>query len=495
MRREGEWELRGLLSWGLAGCLWVGAVLVAGEAFADDAARQPNVVVVFIDDLGWGDFSCFGNKEGSTPHIDRMAAEGIRFSQFYVSSPICSPSRCSLTTGQYPQRWKITSFLNSRADNARRGVANWLDPEAPTLARILQQHGYRTGHFGKWHLGGQRDVDDAPAIAKYGFDASLTNFEGMGAKLLPLTLKPGDSVPGKIWSDAERLGAPVTWMQRSKITGGFVDGAIAFIDAATRDGKPFYVNVWPDDVHSPFWPPVETWGENKRELYLAVLEAMDLQLGKLFEHLRSRDELRENTIMLICSDNGPEAGAGSAGPFRGGKTELFEGGIRSPLIVWSPSLVAAEQRGKANETAVLSTLDLLPSLAKLAGAPLPADVQFDGEESSATLLGRGNESRTAPLFWRRPPDRKTAGAKGRRVLPDLAMREGKWKLLCDYDGAGALLYDLESDRGETKNLAEQHPDRTKAMQAKLLAWHSSMPADRGPELGQETLESLRKTAK
>ncbi|HUP80017.1 MAG TPA: sulfatase-like hydrolase/transferase, partial [Pirellula sp.] len=205
-------------------------------------AIGPNIVMVFIDDMGWGDFSCFGNTEAQTPNVDRLAAEGIRFSQFYVNSPICSPSRCALTTGQYPHRWKITSFLNNRADNERRGIANWLDSSAPTLARILRQNGYATGHFGKWHLGGQRDVADAPAISDYGFDESLTNFEGMGAKLLPLTMKPGEEKPGQIWADAVRLGEPVTWMQRSKITSGFVDAAITFVDKAAASGKPFYVN-------------------------------------------------------------------------------------------------------------------------------------------------------------------------------------------------------------------------------------------------------------
>src|SRR5512137_2186139 len=185
------------------------------------AERRPNIVMIFIDDMGWGDFSCFGNTEAKTPNIDALAAGGIRFSQFYVNSPICSPSRCALTTGQYPQRWRIASYLNNRADNERRGVAQWLDPKAPTLARILKQNGYATGHFGKWHLGGQRDVDDAPPISDYGFDESLTNFEGMGPKLLPLTLKPGDKEPGRIWADAERLGQPVTWMLRSQITTGF----------------------------------------------------------------------------------------------------------------------------------------------------------------------------------------------------------------------------------------------------------------------------------
>ena len=138
------------------------ALVLFTASFAQ--ATRPNIVLVFIDDMGWEDLSCFGNKDASTPNIDAMAAEGLRFHQFYVNSPICSPSRVAISTGQYPQRWRITSYLNNRQSNNERGVAQWLDPEAPMLARHLQQAGYATGHFGKWHMGGQRDVDNAPPI-------------------------------------------------------------------------------------------------------------------------------------------------------------------------------------------------------------------------------------------------------------------------------------------------------------------------------------------
>ena len=336
---------------------------------------RPNIILVFIDDMGWGDFSCFGNTKAQTPSVDSMAAEGIRFSQFYVNSPICSPSRCAISTGQYPTRWRITSYLNNRADNARRGVANWLDPAAPTLARILQANGYATGHFGKWHLGGQRDVDDAPPITAYGFDESLTNFEGMGPKLLPLTRRPGEQQFGRIWADAEILGGPVIWMPRSQITSGYVNAAMAFIRRAVRAGKPFYVNVWPDDVHAPFWPPVEKWGDGSRQqLYRAVLEEMDRQLGPLFEFVRQTPELRNNTLVLICSDNGPDVNAGSSGPFRGGKATLYEGGIRSPLIVWGPGLISRDATGTWNKTSVFAAMDLVPSLLTIAGVSTSSDV-------------------------------------------------------------------------------------------------------------------------
>lgn len=446
------------------------------------APEHPNVVMVFIDDMGFEDFSCFGNRDAKTPNVDRLASEGIRFSQFYVNAPICSPSRCALTTGQYPQRWKITSYLNNRADNARRGMADWLDPRAPTLPRILHDIGYATGHFGKWHLGGQRDVDDAPPISAYGFDESLTNFEGMGAKLLPLTRKPGDTQPGRIWADAERLGQPVTWMQRSQITGGFVDAAIPFIDRAASEGKPFYVNLWPDDVHGPLWPPVEKWAEGKRGLYLSVLQEMDRQLGKLFDHIRDNPALRDNTLILVCSDNGHEPGAGRSGPFRGAKTRLYEGGVRSPLVVWGPGLIPDEKRGTHNDSSVFSAFDLVPSLLALANAKVPTDVKFDGEDVATVLVGESEVSRVAPIFWRRPPDRKSWPPALPEPQPDLAVRDGHWKLLCDYDGNNAELYDLSRDLGESTNLADQQPDLTKRLIAAALAWHQSMPADNGPKL-------------
>jgi arylsulfatase A-like enzyme len=459
----------------------LGTLLVLSLATQIQAADGPNIVMVFIDDLGWGDFSCFGNTAAQTPNIDRLAAEGIRFEQFYVNSPICSPSRCALITGQYPHRWKITSYLNNRADNNRRGVAQWLDPKAPILARQLSQAGYATGHFGKWHLGGQRDVDEAPPVSTYGFDETLTNFEGIGAKLLPLTRKPGDALPGRIWADAERLGGPVIWMQRSEITSGFVNAAIPFMNRATAAGKPFYINLWPDDVHSPYWPPVETWGDgSRRRLYLNVLESMDQQLGRLFDHIRDTPALRDNTLILVCSDNGPDIDAGSAGPFRGTKATLYEGGVRSPLVVWGSGLIAKEKAGTKNDESVFAAFDLVPSLLSIAGVSEPAETQYDGENLAETLLGKSTASRAAPLFWRRPPDRKFAYGAG--PLPDLSMREGDWKLLCEYDGSKSELHDLAHDPAEATNVADKHPDIVARLTESLLAWNATMPQDNGPQL-------------
>ena len=449
------------------------------------SASRPNIILVFIDDMGWGDFSCFGNESAKTPHIDRLAKEGIRFEQFYVNSPICSPSRTAISTGQYPQRWRITSYLSNRNHNNQRGMAQWLDPKAPMLARSLQQNGFATGHFGKWHMGGQRNVDDAPAITDYGFDASLTNFEGMGPKLLPLTLKPGQdpSKPGRIWGDAQRLGKGFRWMQRSKITEGFVDEAIGFIDQAVQKKKPFYINLWPDDVHSPFWPPVVKWGDgSKRTLYLSVLEAMDQQLGKLFERIRLDEQLRENTLVLVCSDNGPELGAGVAGPFRGYKTHLYEGGIRSSLVAWGPGLINPSKTGHVNKASVFSAVDLVPTLLEITGTSPAKNTNYDGEILVDILLGNSNESRQKPILFRRPPDRDAF--YGVKDLPDLAVRHGKWKFLCEYDGSQAELYDMKLDRAEKTNVARNHPSTVKKLTKILIDWHKSMPPDNGAKLAK-----------
>lgn len=438
-------------------------------------ADKPNIILVFIDDMGWGDFSCFGNQVVKTPYVDGLAKEGIRFEQFYVNSPICSPSRTAISTGQYPQRWKITSYLAHRKMNKDRGMAQWLAPEAPMLARSLQQAGYATGHFGKWHMGGQRDVNDAPYITEYGFDTSLTNFEGMGPKLLPLTLKPGQETPGRIWNKAEILGDGFRWMLRSKITSGFIDEAIPFMEKASKDNKPFYINLWPDDVHSPFWPPVDQWGNGKRELYLSVLKEMDKQLGRLFKFVQSNSKLRDNTLILVCSDNGPEKGAGVAGPFRGYKTHLYEGGIRSSLIAWGPKIISKKNR--VNQTSVFSAIDLVPTLLDLAEVPHPEGIKFDGESLLNVLTGKSSESRTKPLFFRRPPDRDSF--YGVKNLPDLAVRHGKWKFLCEYDGSNPELYNMKTDRGETTNIAERHPTVVKQLTKQVTEWHLSMPPDNG----------------
>jgi arylsulfatase A-like enzyme len=438
------------------------------------AAPRPNFLFILIDDMGYADLSCYGEKAITTPHVDGLAKEGIRFTQFYVNAPICSASRTALTTGQEPARWRITSYLAARKENEHRGMAQWLDPKAPTLAKVLHEAGYATGHFGKWHMGGQRDVGDAPLITEYGFDQSLTQFEGLGDRLLPLCDAFDGTPPKKHALGSDNLGrGQITWVDRSKSTGLFAARALQFIQQAERAGKPFYVDLWPDDVHSPFFPPKALRGDGtKKQLYLGVVKATDDQLAPIIDYVRNSPTLRANTLIVVASDNGPEPGAGSAGPFRGHKGTLFEGGVREPFIVWGPGFLAAKATGTVNEKTVVAGVDLLPSVAKLAGARLPAGVEFNGEDMSASFLGKTQQKRSKPIFWVRPPDRP--GPRG--DFPDLAMRQGNWKLLLMEDGTHPQLYDVAKDPGETQNLATEQPKVVARLSQQLLTWRNSVPA-------------------
>ena len=442
-------------------------------------ADGPNIVLVFIDDLGWGDFSCFGNDEIETENIDRLAAEGLRFQQFYVNSPICSPSRVAITTGLYPQRFEIGSYLARRELNRARGIADWLDPNVPTLADSLRAAGYATGHFGKWHMGGQRDVHDAPLITEYGFDQSLTNFEGLGDRVIALIDRGDGRPPAKHAMGSDRLGrGEIIWRKRHEVTTAYCEAALDFIQKAESEGRPFYVNVWPDDVHTPLVPPVARRGDgSKRSRYLGVLDTMDEQLGSLFDYVRGSDLLRENTLILVCSDNGPERGAGSTGGLRGWKTHLYEGGIRSPLIVWGPGFVEADVAGTSNEETVMAAIDLVPSLLAVARIAPAVKASLDGLDMHRQLLGRSSTSRQSPIMFRRPPDRDSF--YGVEDLPDLAIRSGDWKLLCEYDGSDAELYNLRADPIEDVNVAGNSPEIAADLTRRVVAWHESMPKDLG----------------
>ena len=262
-------------------CLYVGFHLLSfGQS------SYPNIVLVFIDDLGYGDLSCYGNQDVSTPNIDLLAAEGIRFTQFYVNSPICSPSRVAITTGQYPARHGINSFLDSRRRNMLRNMADYLDPRVHTLARTLRNAGYATAHFGKWHMGGGRDVDDAPAPMEYGYTESFVDrFEGKG--------------PGLHHQD----------MPKSHSSDIYMDKTLDFI--RRHQSGPFYVNFWPNDMHDPFVPKTvlqDNYRGATQNPYLmdfyAVLDNLDYQVGRLMAALKEWG-LEQNTLIIFTSDNGP----------------------------------------------------------------------------------------------------------------------------------------------------------------------------------------------
>lgn len=438
---------------------------------ADAPARQkPNFLFVLIDDMGYRDFSCFGGTRTTTPAIDQLAREGMKFEQFYVSAPICSPSRVALTTGQYPNRWHITSFLENRKSNEDRKLAQWLSLDAPVLARFLHDAGYYTAHVGKWHMGGQRDVADAPMITAYGFDTSITNFEGLGPRILAKFDPKPDGTPfrhGPTDMSAKFGVGPITWVPRYNVTGAFVDRAIDEMKKAEAAHKPFYINLWPDDVHSPCQAPPDARGDNSPAAnYVGVLHEMDKQFGRAFEYIRSHPELRDNTVIVVCSDNGHEQGMGSGGDLKGSKGQLYEGGIRSPLVVWAPGKMDSKAAGTTNKTTLMAGVDLAPTVLAMAGVAAPATAKFDGLDMSDTMTGKASAQRTKEVMWVRPPDRP--GPKG--ALPDLAIRDAQWKLLVKRDGSNAELYDVFADPNESKNVAKEHADITTRLKKQVIDW-------------------------
>lgn len=265
-------------------------------------ASQPrlNVLQILIDDLGYADLGCYGGPI-PTPHTDRIAAEGMRFTQAYAASPVCSPSRAGILTGQCPSRHRVYSYFDTRARHRQLGMPDFLDPKAPSLARAFQNAGYATGHFGKWHLGGGRDIGDAPLPTEYGFDESLTSFEGLGDRVLP---------PGRLSEWNEKLGrGHITHAPQSELTRIYADRTLDFIRRARDASKPFYIHLWLNDVHDPFDPKPERmktyqrWAPLNKYLqqYLATLDEMDRQIGRLL------DALPAHTLLLLWSDNGPTA--------------------------------------------------------------------------------------------------------------------------------------------------------------------------------------------
>ena len=357
--------------------LAVAAALATGAPRAPAApTTRPNIVFILTDDMGVGDPACYGNLEVKTPNIARIAAAGMRFNQFYVASPICSPSRVAYTTGMYPGRWRINDFLHQRKENAAHEQADWLDPKAPTIARTLKQAGYATAHFGKWHMGGGRDVQNAPLPRAYGFDEHHVNCEGCGPRIENFGSAKPQLVEGKM-------------IARYEFTGFWIDKAIDFVNRK-KDG-PFYLEVWPQDVHTPHVPDPEELPKvadtpKRHHNFNAVLSRYDREIGRLLDYLKQAG-LDENTIVVFASDNGPEPSfehQRTAG-LRGMKWSLYEGGVREPFIVRWPGHIAP---GTVDKTSVVSSTDLLPTLCALANVPAPKDTKLDGHDISAALAGR-----------------------------------------------------------------------------------------------------------
>ena len=427
------------------------------------AAERPNIIVVLADDFGYGDVSAFGGAV-PTPQLDRMAREGTRFTQFYVASPICSPSRAGIITGHFPARWRITSFLQARKGNAGCEQADFLDTNAPSLPRALQTASYATAHVGKWHLGGGRDVTNAPKFAAYGYDVGLGTYESP---------EPHPNITGTnwIWSAHDKV-------KRHDRTRWMVDRTLDFL--RERKGKPCFVNLWLDDTHTPFVPSPEQLNAagvksdkpNDRQKYRAVLLEMDKQIGRLLDGLRQINAT--NTLVLFLGDNGALPVFGHRnGKLRASKLSLYEGGIRVPFIAHWPGHIPP---GGVNQTSVVAAVDFFPTLCALTGAAPPPGVQFDGEDISNALLSRGF-TRAKPLFWEYGRNtnwfRFPAAASDRS--PNVAVREGRWKLLVNADGSNAELYDVVADSSETSNRVQAEEAITRRLKSSALTWKRSTP--------------------
>ena len=378
---------------------------LAGNSLA--SSRKPNILFILIDDMGYGDLRSYDADAAPTPRIDQLAEEGIRFTQFYVSSPICSPSRCSFVTGQWPQRWKITSYLFDRRLNERRGMAQWLDPVGavprPDPAR---RPATRPGTSAS----GTSAVGATSATRRSSPTTASTqrspNFEGLGDRILPhgRQVRRLRTERDRLGVASEKLGrGKVTWDDRSIITTRFAERAIAFIDKAVADGKPFYVNLWPDDVHSPFFPPAAT--AHRRG------EARPVSRGRSGDRRAARTDLRprrrhagarDNTIIISPATTAPSPAQGRPGRSAATKGNLYEGrhpraAHRLGPVYSSAPIVPARRTRRRSSRGWMSFLDL-PSPA------CPRTTATDRTPPRPGSASKPSRSVRTP-FGARPPDR------------------------------------------------------------------------------------------
>jgi len=441
---------------------FLASLLCTGVVAGAAAETPPNIIVVLADDLGIGDVGCYGGKT-PTLQLDRMAREGTRFTQFYVASPICSPSRAGLITGQFPSRHRITSYLQTRKGNQACEQADFLSTNAPSLPRVLKAAGYATAHFGKWHLGGGRDVTNAPPFSAYGYDVGFGTYESPEPH-------PELTATNWIWSPRDKVS-------RWDRTSWMVDRTLEFLRA--HQGQPCFINLWFDDVHTPWIPSRDVQDDTSlrgdtRANLRPVLTGMDREVGRLLASLR-HDGSASNTLVLFLGDNGPlptfrqERTAG----LRGSKLSLYEGGIREPLIAWWPGRVPA---GRVDTNSVLGAVDFFPTLIRLAQASMPPEVKSDGEDASAVLLGR-TSNRAKLLFWEYGRNTNAFAFPGiaPNRSPNLAVRDGNWKLLLNADSSDAELYNVIQDPNEMRNLITKQPSLSNRLARAVLEWRKSMP--------------------
>jgi arylsulfatase A len=427
------------------------AVAPASNAVARQAATQPNIVLILADDLGWADLPLYGNRFNETPRLARLAAEGIRFTQFYAG-PVCSPTRANLQSGRDQARFGITQHI----PGFRRPFAKLVDPIIPpqlplqveTFAERLRTAGYMTGYFGKWHLGGE-----GYGPSQQGWDVA---FEHQGHTIAPPAAGGG----------AGRRAAEV-----------LAEKAVAFIEA--NRGRPFLLQVSPYAVHIPISAQPELQqkyaakkpmpGYPSRADYAGLLEELDSSVGKIVGAI-DRMGLSRNTLVIFISDNGglehEQNGTivTSNAPLRGEKGSLYEGGIRVPALMRWPGIVPA---GVVLDTPA-TTMDIYPTLMEVAGAPLPADAALDGLSIGPVLRNPRSAIRREALYWHLPHYHHST--------PASAVRRGDWKLIEFFEDDRVELYNLRDDPAERQNRAAGQPQKARDLRADLSRWRRQVGA-------------------
>ncbi len=435
---------------GLWACLtfWGKSASGAENKSSAQNEQRPNIVLIFADDLGYGDLACFGSPNLKTPNLDRMAAEGRRFTSFYVAQAVCSASRAALLTGCYPNRIGIAGALGPSATHG-------INEQETTIAEVLKSRGYATAIYGKWHLGHHPKF----LPTRHGFD----EYFGLpySNDMWPKHPSAGDKYPPLPLIDGEKVAELNP--DQSQLTTRYTEHAVRFIER--NHDKPFFLYVPHSMPHVPIFVSEKNDGKSGQGLFGDVIHEIDWSVGEILAALK-RHNIDDNTLAIFTSDNGPWLSygnhAGSAGPFREGKGTTWDGGVREPCIMRWPGHIPP---GSAtNEMA--ATVDLLPTLARIAGADVPSDRILDGVDIRPLLFAEaGVKPRESYYFY-----------WGDHLQ---AVRKGKWKLhfpheyrslngqLGGRDGqpasyvqlkTGLALYDLESDVGETKNVAADHPE-------------------------------------
>lgn len=426
--------------------LFLGLLLGTLLALIPVGAQEtpPNFVILFADDLGINDLGCFGRKDQRTPNLDRLAAEGARFTQAYAAASVCSPSRAALMTGQSPARLKITTFLTGRTDRASHRLLaapiNHNLPEGvPTIAELLKPKGYVSAAVGKWHLGGKGHQP-----THHGFD-----------EYFPGKPNPGAESP-----------------QGGKGELGQADFAAKFIER--NKAKPFFLYLAFDNPHIPLAAPakaIEANAQSFHPTYAALIESLDAAVGRVLKALEDQG-VAKNTVVIFASDNGgvhiselKESPATYNAPSRAGKGFVYEGGLRTPLIIRYPGRIASRV---VSEPVVLG--DLCPTICALAKVPAPKTLDF---QDISPLLFDSKLADTKPraLFWHQPHYMNQGGK------PAGVVREGDWKLIEQYEDGSLELFNLAKDPSETTDLAAAEPARVAALRGKLEAWRRSVGAE------------------